>query len=329
MDEQLVWDDQVVLRGGGEVYAGTGLDVRTVVAGLGREVLDGFRLDEVPWERFRFGGKESAGRYLAQARSTDPEAVRRALGELANLLSHQGSVHAAAPLCVPFLIRLGADRAHPLRAHALGLVTEVSRMQHWGWGTREEFLQTAREGTSWGIDGYAMHWAVEAARRAVTADADLLLGLLDDPDPELRVRACNVLATALGDTGAIATALRERPAVEPVPGVRASLVLAAAELARSHPDPHTTAAWCDTLWSDPTRPADLRLPAAMARLCLDDGPVPDGLRTLLETPVDDDLTRVLDGLPWFRHVWEPGGLAEALNQMLNGPEVSAMLKPWF
>ncbi|MEU5383651.1 hypothetical protein [Kitasatospora cineracea] len=329
MGERLVWDWQRVLDGTYEVYAGTGLDVRTVVAGLGREVLDGFRLDEVPWERFRFGREVSAGRCLARARSTDPEVVRLALGELAGLLSHQGSVHAAAPLCVPFLIRLGADRAHPRRVNALGLVTEVSRMQHWGWGTREEFLRTAREGTSWGIDGYAMHWAVEAARRAVAADADLLLGLLDDPAPELRVRACDVLATALGDTGAIAAALRARSAVEPVPGVRASLVLAAAELARSHSDPHTTAAWCDALWPDPARPADVRVPAAMARLCLDEGPVPEELRAVLDALVDDGLARVLDDLPWLRHVRSPDGLAETLNQLLNGPQVSAMLKPWF
>ncbi|MFC8722167.1 hypothetical protein [Kitasatospora sp. NPDC057198] len=329
MDERLVWDWQRVLDGTYEVYAGTGLDVRTVVAGLGREVLDGFRLDEVPWERFQFGAGEPLGQYLAQARSTEPETAGRALRELADLLSHQGSVSAHAPLCVPFLIRLGADPAAPVRASALRLAAGVSRAQHWGWGTREEFLRTAPAGAAWGCDGYATHWVYEAARRAVAADADLLLGLLDDPDPELRLLACDVLATALGDSGAIAAALRERPAVEPVPGVRASLVLAAAELARSHPDPGPVTAWCDTLWSDPGRPADLRLPAAMARLCLDDAPVPDELRTVLEAPVDDDLTRVLDDLPWFRHVSEPDGLAETLRQLLGGAAPAANLEPPF
>ncbi|WP_051817199.1 hypothetical protein [Kitasatospora sp. NRRL B-11411] len=115
----------------------------------------------------------------------------------------------------------------------------------------------------------------------------------------------------------------------PVPGVRASLVLAAAELARSHSDPHTTAAWCDALWSDPVRPADVRVPAAMARLCLDDGPVPDELRTVLDALVDDGLARVLDGLSWFRHVNDEHGLAETLRQLLGGTAPAAFLEPPF
>ncbi|MGW4692912.1 hypothetical protein ACWEO1_11080 [Kitasatospora cineracea] len=329
MGERLVWDWQRVLDGTYEVYAGTGLDVRTVVAGLGREVLDGFRLDEVPWERFQFGTEEPIGPYLARACSTEPETAGRALRDLGARILEQSAVLAPAPLCVPFLLRLGADPAAPVRVSALWLVSGVSRAQHWGWGTREEFLRTAPVGAAWACDGYATHWAYEAARRAVAADADLPLGLLDDPDPELRVLACNVLATALGDTGAIAAALRARLAVEPVPGVRASLVLAAAELARSHPDPHTTAAWCDALWSDPVRPADVRVPAAMARLCLDDGPVPDELRAVLDALVDDDLARVLDGLPWFGHVNDEHGLAEALRQLLGGTAPAAFLEPPF
>ncbi|MFF4341056.1 hypothetical protein ACFY00_14105 [Kitasatospora sp. NPDC001540] len=329
MGERLVWDGQRVLDGTYEVYAGTGLDVRAVLTGLRREVKDGFLLDEVPWERFQFVANGPLGPHLAQARSAEPETAERALGDLGVRILEQSSVLAPAPLCMPFLIRLAADPAAPVRVSALRLASGVSRAQHWGWGTREEFLRTAPLGVAWGCDGYATHWAYEAARRAVAADAGLLLGLLDDPDPELRVHACDVLATALGDTGAIAAALRARLAVEPVPGVRASLVLATAELTRSHPDPHTTAAWCDALWSDPDHPADVRVPAAMARLCLDDGPVPDELRAVLDTLVDDDLARVLDGLPWFRHVNNEHGLADTLRQMLDGTAPATNLEPPF
>ncbi|MFB7945988.1 hypothetical protein ACFC6L_13810 [Kitasatospora phosalacinea] len=77
------------------------------------------------------------------------------------------------------------------------------------------------------------------------------------------------------------------------------------------------AAWCDAPWSDPGRPADLRVPAAPARPCRDDATVPDGLRAVLDALVDDDLARVPDGLPWFGHVSEPNGLAETLNQVPN------------
>ncbi|MEV6211472.1 hypothetical protein [Kitasatospora sp. NPDC051914] len=93
---------------------------------------------------------------------------------------------------------LAADPPAHGRAHALGLVTEVSRQQRWGLGPRHEFLLTARPGLWCSRDGYAVNWAIEASRHAVTADTALLLGVLHDPDPEIRIRACDTLATALG-----------------------------------------------------------------------------------------------------------------------------------
>ncbi|MER7757956.1 hypothetical protein [Kitasatospora sp. NPDC097643] len=326
MGDELILDMDRAYRDGWEVYEGTEFDVRTVIAGMPRDVKDGFRLDDVPWDRFllghRTGGEAPAKRWLTQTRSDDAEAVDFALSMLAGLMAHQTSVLASAPLIVPFLLRLAADPSAHGRAHALGLVTEVSRQQHWGLGTRDKFLLTAQPGSWVSCDGYAMNWAIEASRHAVTTDADLLLGLLRDPAPKIRIRACDTLATALGGADRISTALRTRLAVEQEPGVRASLVLAVAELARERADP-LAAAWLDALWSDPARPTDVRVPAALAWLCFTDSPVPDDLRATVDSLVTDDLARILDDVPWFWHVDHRNGLAETLHQMLNSTEPGA------
>jgi hypothetical protein len=172
-----------------------------------------------------------------------------------------------------------------------------------------------------------MNWSIEASRNAVTADADLLLPLLDDSDPEVRASACYVLATASGEARRISEALRARLATEQTSGVRASLVLAVAELGREHADPRA-AAWAHALWSDPAQPADVRVTAALAWLCLVDAPVPDALRTTLDALITDDLADVLDGVPWIAHVDEQG-LARTLDQMLNNVKPGVLWQnPW-
>ncbi|MEU2626312.1 hypothetical protein [Kitasatospora sp. NPDC007106] len=227
---------------------------------------------------------------------------------------------------MPFLLRLAADPQAHGRTRAL--VTSVARQQHWGWGTRDEFLLTVRPGLCCSCDGYAMNWAIEASRHAVTADTDLLLGLLHDPDPEIRIWACYTLATALGSADRITAALRTRLAVERAPGVRASLVLAVAELARERTG-SLAATWLDALWADPARPADVRVPAALAWLCPADGPVPDDLRATVDALVADDLAPVLGDVPWFRHVNDVNGLTDTLRQMLNGAEPATNFAPPF
>ncbi|MFD7704541.1 HEAT repeat domain-containing protein [Streptomyces caelestis] len=97
-----------------------------------------------------------------------------------------------------------------------------------------------------------MNWSAEASRRAIGTDTGLLLPLPHDADPEVRTAACCTLATALGRTGRVTGALRARLTRDQAPEVRASLVLATAELPREHDDP-TAAAWTRTLWTDPAQ----------------------------------------------------------------------------
>ncbi|KUN25072.1 hypothetical protein AQJ23_17005 [Streptomyces antibioticus] len=96
-------------------------------------------------------------------------------------------------------------------------------------------------------------------------------------------------------------------------------MLAVAELDHEDADPRA-AAWARALWPDPTQRADVRVSAALAWLCLVDDPVPDEVRTTLDTLVTDDLARMLDNVPWPTHVDDEQGFARTLDQMLGKAE---------
>lgn len=317
-----------------EPYEGTALDVRAVIAGMSQDVKDGFCFEEVPWSRFghAYGSGEDVPALLARLRSADAEVAGRALELLWASVVHQGTVGSVAPLAVPFLLRIAADTSAHHRAGALSLAAAAARREHWGYGTRAAFLEVTPEGWFYDCGGYAMNWSIQASRNAITTDAGLLLPLLDDPDPDVRISACYALATACGDTTCITQTLRTRLGREQSPAVRASLVLAVAELAREHDgDTHIrAAAWTRALWSDSSQPADVRVPAALAWLCLADAPVPDTLRAALDTLATDDLAHALTGVPWIAHVDEDHGLARTLDQMLNDAQPGAIdvWDPW-
>ncbi|WP_405691149.1 hypothetical protein [Streptomyces sp. NBC_00057] len=293
-----------------------------------QDVKDGFRIAAVPFSRFKHahdGSGDDVPELLTRLRSTDADVSGQALGELWDGLVHQGTVGSVAPLTVPFLLRVAADPSAHHRSSIIRLATAVARQQHWGYGTRDTFLQVATQQWTCDCSGYAMNWSIEASRNAVTADADLLLPHLHDPDPDVRTSACYALATASGKARRITEALRARLAAEQIPAVRASLVLAIAELAFENADLRA-AAWARTLWPDPARPADVRVPAVLAWLCLVDAPVPDELRTMLDALVTDDLADVLDGVPWIAHVDEKG-LVRTIDQMLNNAK-PGVIDPW-
>lgn len=144
---------------------------------------------------------------------------------------------------------------------------------------------------------------MEGARDAVAADARLLLPLLDDPDPEVRCEIGHALAAVPGRCGGLAAAgLRDRLGREDVPEVRASLVLGLGELAIGSGDERAAAAWARTLWSSTARPGEVRLAAALARLCLVDGPQPAELFGALAGTVTGDAALVMARVPWIRAV---------------------------
>ncbi|WP_248002389.1 HEAT repeat domain-containing protein [Streptomyces sp. RPA4-2] len=293
--------------------AGGPLDVRTVVAGIRTEARDGFLLEEVPWERFPEG--VSVREYMERLRSGD--AVRGSLGMLNGLCAND--MRAAVAPTVPFLIRVGTDPESDHRAEALAVTAEVARMQHQGVCTRADMMRF-RGDDEWffEVTGYLQNWSVQAARDAIAADTDLLLPLLDDPDPEVRIAAAYALAAASAGAQNILSAFQARLLAEQDPAVRAGLVLAIAQLARAHQD-SSTVEWLRACWPDPARPPEVRVSAALGWLCLTDLPVPDELPSMLDDFATPETTRPMAQLPWMRAAESThrNGLHRCLHAMLQ------------
>ncbi|MFE4660560.1 hypothetical protein ACFRFJ_28190 [Streptomyces hydrogenans] len=303
-----------------EPWAGTDADMRMVVGAIPQEVKDGFKYDEIPWQRFPhfYGpGEEVPGR-LATLASGDTEAADRALGELWEHLHHQGSTIAVGALAVPFLLRIAAIGVPGLRADTLRLVAEIGRCQHFGDGTREGLLQVTEDPLE--AEGTTMcptNWTIQAARDAITDDLHLLFPLLPDPDPDVRSATAFVLAAATSEIQRVSSALHHRLAVEDDPVVHVSLILAIAQLAREHQDENAPS-WARELWSDPGRPPEIRIGAGLAWLCLVDGPAPDELQALLADPSTDQCSDLFQRVPWIRPVdYYGSGLRRCIHEMLT------------
>lgn len=315
-----------------ERWAGTGLDVRVVVARMSAGVKDGFLYDRVPWGRFRhaFGPGSDVPGNLERCRRADADDVEWALGRLWKL-RHQGETSAPASLAVPFLLRIAADSSVHLRSDLLFLVACVARADHTyarEVGLRGAFLRVARRDDDLYFDcsGHVQNWSVRAARDAIAADVSLLKVLLENPDPDVRVGACHVLAAASGRAREISAVLHARLRVEDDAGVRAGLVLAIAQLAFEHPHAPTIA-WLRACVSSVTRPLEVRVAAAIAWVCLVRYPVPHAVRVLLEEPVTGELDRVLSSVPCLRNAvddeapWvrgtNQGGVTGVLRRILD------------
>ncbi|MFE2068859.1 hypothetical protein ACFXDH_41920 [Streptomyces sp. NPDC059467] len=302
-----------------EPWAGTDFDMRTVVSAIPREVKDGFKYDEIPWQRFPhfYGpGKEIPG-LLATLAAGDDEAAGRALRQLWEGLHHQGSTIAVGALAVPFLLRIASIGSPGLRAAALRLAAEIGRCQHFGDGSREGLLQVAEDPLLMeGTTECPVDWTIQAARDAITGDLHVLFPLLPDPDPDVRSATAFVLAAVTGEIPRVSSALHRRLAVEDDPVVQVSLILAIAQLAREHQDEHAPT-WAWDLWSDPGRPLEIRIGAGLAWLCLVADPVPDELRTLLTDPSTDQRSDLLQRVPWLSPVDSNSGLRSCIREMIT------------
>ncbi|WP_326773071.1 hypothetical protein [Streptomyces sp. NBC_01445] len=75
--------------------------MRTVVSAIPREVKDGFKYDEIPWQQFPhfYGPGEEIPGLLATLASGDAEAAGEALWQLWTDLHHQGSTIAVTAIC--------------------------------------------------------------------------------------------------------------------------------------------------------------------------------------------------------------------------------------
>ncbi|WP_406292812.1 hypothetical protein OG948_00430 [Embleya sp. NBC_00888] len=301
-----------------EPSEGTDRDVRVVVAGIPLEVRDGFLYDRVPFARFAH--EPGLPGELERMRSADPAAAREAREAVGSAMFHQGCRFPAGALAVPFLLRIAADPSTHDRFSVLRLCALAARRDFWDDGSRPGLLRVAYadDDVRFASDGSVQNWSIRATRDAVAADADVVIGLLEDSDPPVREMAAYALAAASGRTREISAALHERLRIEDDARVRACLVLAIAQLAHEH-DPDATVAWARALWSDPTGPAEVRVSAALGWLCLVDDPAPDALRAVIEESVTPELHRLLSPTLWMRQVEDTGvdGLSHTLWQMLD------------
>jgi HEAT repeat protein len=183
---------------------------------------------------------------LAQVR--DPVLAPAAIGELNANVYHDGdAVHSAAPALLPALLDLAEDPTVTVRP---AIVETVGDLAH-----------AARTADPADVD--------EAWLDAWTAAVPRLLGLLADPDVEVRRVVTFPLAQAIGHP--VWPSLRDRFAVEPDQAARLGLVVATGH----HADP-AALDWLTGLLADPA----VRLAAAV------------GLRRL---GVTTDVRSLLDG----------------------------------
>jgi HEAT repeat protein len=164
-------------------------------------------LDEIPWAvlKHNYGTAEDVPVLLRACAGTSRKVALKAADDLDNHLYHQGGwVCPAAPAALPFLVRLGADPAVTVRVAVLQIVSSLAR--------------TATE--------VQPKWIAPAWPAALDVATPALLGLLADPEPEVR-RAAIYLAGVGGLAGDLAIpALRERLDEELDPAIVNDVVVA-------------------------------------------------------------------------------------------------------
>jgi hypothetical protein len=131
----------------------------------------------------------------------------------------------------------------------------------------------------------------------------------------------------------ILAACHTRLCAEHDPATRAGLVLAIAQLARAHQVP-VTAEWMRSCWSNPARPPEVRVSAAVGWLCLTDEPVPHALRAVMDDLATDGMARLMAPLPWMDAVENArsSGLHRCVRAMLppgdRSDEAESLNDPW-
>ncbi|MEU6817873.1 hypothetical protein [Streptomyces sp. NPDC046860] len=296
-------------------FSGGPFDVRAVVAGILSESWQGLDLDAAPWGNFPHGRDVRDAVHLLRA---DGGPGKDATDVLWGLCANDS--RAAAALAVPFLIPLAIDAHHPYRTAALTMLSGPARARHHGVASREEFLlhrndprrhaPNTHDDYGYEVTGYPAGWSVAAARAAITRATPVLLPLLADSAPAIRVDAAYVLATVTDPDHSIRTALADRLGAESDAIVRAALLLATAEITRAHPHAPTVT-WLRDRWYDRTEASEARLAAAVGWLCLTDQAAPEELHWTVDTLADEERAQAMDALPWMNAAsgtTEPGFL---------------------
>ena len=182
-------------------------------------------LDQIPWRNYHDAYGPSAGTpgNLRMLASNDPKKRAKGLDELAYTIYHQGTVYEATVHAVPFLLEMLAEPTYTGKTDVLELLRWISEgtsyhdvHQHLTFKKdKAESLQyQERVRTEKG-------WVAQIAAE-IRKGTNLLVALLKDPDPDIRIGVTELLVR-LKDVRAQARAsLLDQMRSDPDPSVRAA-----------------------------------------------------------------------------------------------------------
>ncbi|MEV6248387.1 PBS lyase [Streptomyces sp. NPDC051742] len=226
-------------------------------------------IEEVDWASLghAYGPADDVPELLRGLASADPAERETALDGMYGAVHHQGDVYDSTLACIPFLLELVADPAVQDRGCIVELLTSIGGIE----------LDDDDELDELGADDEefipAANYAMAAA--AIAAGSDVFLGLVCDPDPEVRLTAPCALASLHPEPARVLTLLRERLTVERDTEVRLALVAAVGRIALRHASLRTeTVDWLGWLARAAQDPG-LRLAALAQRARCAPGDIPD------------------------------------------------------
>ncbi|MGW0469304.1 PBS lyase [Streptomyces sp. NPDC003027] len=185
-------------------------------------------IEEVDWASLghAYGPADDVPGLLRGLASDDSTERELALDGMYGAVHHQGDVYDSTLACIPFLLELVSDASVQDRGGIVELLTSIGGIDLDGDDELDEL--DPDDGELIPAANYAM------AAAAVAAGADVFLGLVGDPDPEVRLAAPCALASMHPEPARVLTLLRERLTVERHTEVRLALVEAVGRIARRH-----------------------------------------------------------------------------------------------
>ncbi|MEU8622007.1 HEAT repeat domain-containing protein [Streptomyces sp. NPDC048623] len=261
-------------------------------------------VDAVDWAglKHNYGSAEEIPGLLRRCAGPDPDDADDASSELLNLLFHQGGwICSAASAALPFMLRLAAAPQVPNRCAMLELVAMLA-------------AEAGRVEARFLDPGWASGW-----ERALPE----LLRLLDDPKPEIRRAAADVLGACNSPGELILPGLIRSWEAEDDPATRLELVLALGHAALRAPAGARGAEVFDLLHGLLDAPqSQMRLAAVHALAPIDPG--------LPARRLDDVLVAVRDpSVELWRHTSsvQTGalGVHHWTSELITGPDPSFTL----
>ncbi|WP_328875064.1 HEAT repeat domain-containing protein [Streptomyces sp. NBC_00287] len=186
-------------------------------------------IEDVDWASLHhaYGDASDVPELLRGLASDDPAGREIALDGMYGAVHHQGDVYDSTVACIPFLFELATTPAIADRDTVVHLLCSIA-------GEREPdpeeiggLFEDEEEDAAF-VQPFLDAWA------AVRGHADVFLGLLSDPDAEVRTAAAAASAHVHPDPARVLGALRERLVVERDPQAMGALVHAIGRLGTTH-----------------------------------------------------------------------------------------------